>query len=165
MSCSTCEIKGMNSQLNIRPFKDEDAEAVLTIRKKNLLQADPKDYLEQIIRQMIDKLTCESLIEISREPLRVVLVAESDSKVVGSVSLYDSDVRLMFVDPEFQHKGIGSELLNRIQEIAREKGIAKLSLKSSLPSQKFYEQHGFIKYGAETKDMGPVILMSKELAT
>lgn len=114
---------------------------------------------------MICTLTCEKLLKISTESDRVILVAVANSSVVGTASLYKDNVRLMFVDPAFQRKGIGGALLSRIENIAKEKGVVKLSLMSTLPAEGFYKRFGFVKKGQETNHMGPVILMSKELST
>lgn len=164
MQCNYVEPKSAKCDFDIRPFTAEDAYSVLQIRQNNLKQTDSKDYPGHIIQKMIETLTCEKLVEISKDPNRVILVAVANSKVVGSASLYKDNVRLMFVDPNFHHKGIGKELLSKIENIAREKGIATLSLMSSLPAKGFYERFGFVKYGTETNERGPVILMSKQLA-
>jgi histone acetyltransferase (RNA polymerase elongator complex component) len=152
------------SSLQIRYFADDDASQVLDIRRRNLEQADKNDYSIEIIQKMIDTLTCEKLVAIAKDPQRIILVAVNNSQVVGSASLYEDNVRLMFVDPDFQHKGIGTQLLQIIEKVAKEKGIAKLSLKSSLPAEGFYQGFGYLSERREsTPDMGPVILMSKSL--
>jgi putative acetyltransferase len=161
---NACESR-ISSSMEIRLFNAEDANSVLQIRKKNLELSDKKDYPEHITQTMIKTLSNEKLIEVSKKSNRIILVAVIDSKVVGSGCLVDDNVRLMFVDPDFHHKGIGSELLRRIEKLAIEKGISKLYLKSSLPAEEFYARFEFVKYGEETKEMGPVILMSKQFST
>lgn len=85
----------------IRPFEVEDANKVLQIRRDNLQKADNKEYPDDIIQAMLKNLSCERLVEVSKEPNRIILVATVNSKVVGSVSLLNNSVRLMFVDPNF----------------------------------------------------------------
>jgi GNAT superfamily N-acetyltransferase len=163
MQCSCVDSNQVKCDFSIRPFVAEDANRVLEIRNTNLKRADSKDYPEHIIQRMIATLTSERLVELSKDPDRVILVAVSNAKIVGTSSLYKDDVRLMFVDPDFHRCGIGKELLGKIESIAREKGIKKLSLKSALPAEVFYTRFGFVKYGTETNEMGPVILMTKQL--
>ena len=63
--------------------------------------------------------------------------------------------------PGTDHASIATEA--KVVGMLREKGIKKLSLKSALPAEVFYKRFGFVKYGTETNEMGPVILMTKQL--
>lgn len=152
-------------EFEIRPFNADDADSVLKIRNDNLNRFDSRDYPKHIIETMISTFTRETLLQISQDPSRIFLVAVSKSKVVGVGGLYNDDVRLMCVDHLFQGKGIGKELLKRIENIARQNGVAKLNVSSSLPAEGFYQKNGFVKYGEMKEDRwGPCILMSKQLS-
>jgi len=50
----------------------------------------------------------------------------------------------MFVLPEFQGKGYGSMLLDRLEQQAANKGYANVVLDSSLPAYSLYEKRGYV---------------------
>jgi len=75
--------------------------------------------------------------------------AFADNKLAGVVSLFreadDFQFRKFAVDPVFQHKGIGSALLNYITEFAIGDGGKKLWCNARLNAAGFYLKHGFIQ--------------------
>lgn len=77
------------------------------------------------------------------------IVALSDSRIVGFAGLKraDREVDAVFVAPEFSGRGIGSNLLRRVEEQAVESGIAVLSLDASLNAADFYEAAGYRRIG------------------
>jgi len=74
-----------------------------------------------------------------------VIVAERDGQVVGWGFLDKSAARLeaIFVDPGSQRGGIASRAVAILEGLAREAGIRRLSLSSTLNAVPFYERMGF----------------------
>ena len=64
----------------------------------------------------------------------------------------------MFVNPEYQGKGIGTSLLLEVEKYIKEKGLAGITLSTNkyAPAPKFYEKNGFTV-------CGHVIFMAKEI--
>lgn len=64
----------------------------------------------------------------------------------------------MFVNPEYQGKGIGTSLLLEVEKYIKEKGLAGITLSTNkyAPASKFYEKNGFTV-------CGHVIFMAKEI--
>ena len=54
-------------------------------------------------------------------------------------------VEEMFVKPQLQRKGYGSQLLQRVEEYVKEKGLAGITLSTNryAPAPKFYKKNGF----------------------
>lgn len=84
--------------------------------------------------------------EFRRQTLgELLLVAVVADEVVAFISIWQPDwfVHHLFVDPAFQHQGIGSSLL---EHLARLSGDHALSLKCQVENHAaigFYERHGF----------------------
>ena len=73
-------------------------------------------------------------------------VAELDSELVGfsHLDLEAAEVRAVFVRPDQLRRGIGARLLAAVEAAAREAGLERIVLRSSLNAVPFYEAHGFV---------------------
>jgi GNAT superfamily N-acetyltransferase len=71
-----------------------------------------------------------------------------DNKLAGVISIFregdDFQFRKFAIDPVFQHKGIGTALLNYITGFATEDGGKKLWCNARLNAAGFYLKNGFI---------------------
>lgn len=118
-------------------------------------------------------------IEGVKDHIQNFLIVKNENSVIACAGLeiYDnvSLLRSVSVHPEFQGKGIGKILINKIQETAEEKNISNLYLLTKTAEQffnKFGFQvierstiHPFIKYSKELKGACPkiAICMKKEI--
>lgn len=77
--------------------------------------------------------------------------AFKDNVLVGVVSLFNNKGNFQFrkiaVDPEVQHMGIGSALLNHITAFAQNEGGVMLWCNARLAAIPFYQKHGFAHTG------------------
>jgi DNA-binding MarR family transcriptional regulator/GNAT superfamily N-acetyltransferase len=94
-------------------------------------------------------------------------IAEVDGEMAGSVLLTDegnglSRLRLLYVEPKFQGRGIGDALVSACLEFARSVGYARMMLwtHSILESaRRIYARHGFEIVSTEEHDsFGPMLL-------
>ncbi|HVN72566.1 MAG TPA: GNAT family N-acetyltransferase [Desulfomonilia bacterium] len=83
--------------------------------------------------------------------------AEHDGKVIGAIHLRDfSHISLLFVDGEFQRRGIARELLSLAVKTCRDKspGLRRLTVNSSPNSAPVYRRMGFQDTGIEQVNNG-----------
>jgi putative acetyltransferase len=99
-----------------------------------------------------------------------IVVAEEDGAIVGFAWMGD-DGRLhaLYVAPGAAGKGVGSALLQQVEQLAAERGLTSVHLEASLNAVPFYERHGFTALGDTTVHPAPdvairAIKMSKRLA-
>lgn len=160
--------------LHIRSFEPADVYRVLEIRNSNLLNmVDEDNYPNEVIHEMINRVTAERIISIAEQDNYHITIAEVDWNgtpiIVGCGGLCENKIKeaalkLLFVDRDYQARGIGTKLLNSLEELAKEKTITKLTVEASvLASEYFYPKNGYSIDSEETGSMGKVILMSKEL--
>ena len=74
------------------------------------------------------------------------LIATSGSKIIGVIEVRGyNHVALFFVDPRFQRKGIGRELLRKATEFCKhhEVNLSQMSVNASPTSVAAYEKLGF----------------------
>lgn len=74
----------------------------------------------------------------------LIWVAELENQIVGFVVVVKEEGRLdqLFVDPAYQHRGIGSALLGKAKEICPQ-GLNTDTLQRNMQARTFYEHHGF----------------------
>ncbi len=120
--------------LKIRPYRAGDARAIVEL-SSHYFPAARID--EEEIRRRISKRI-------------VYLVAELDERVVGfiDVKVREKDVYIygIAVQPEFKEKGIGSQLLEKVVQIAKKEGKGALVLtvkESNTRAIQFYSKRGF----------------------
>ena len=116
------------STINIRLMKAEDFDAVVGIDEKVLKASRPEYY----------EMKFEKLFR-SKDYLPASLVAEEeDGKVVGFVmgeiymgeyGIFQEEATLdtIGVDPHYQHKGIGEQLINEFIDHLRKVGVKKIN--------------------------------------
>jgi ribosomal protein S18 acetylase RimI-like enzyme len=115
------------STIKTRLMKAEDFDAVVGIDGK-VLEASRPEYYEMKFEKLFR----------SRDYLPVSLVAEEDGKVVGFVmgeiymgeyGIFQEEATLdtIGVDPDYQHKGIGEQLINEFMDHLRKVGVQKIN--------------------------------------
>jgi N-acetylglutamate synthase-like GNAT family acetyltransferase len=77
------------------------------------------------------------IIEVERKPIGLFAKSENNSKIV---------LDLVFILPEYQGSGIGSNILQSLISEAQEasKSLSLKVLKSNAKAKQFYEQKGFL---------------------
>jgi N-acetylglutamate synthase-like GNAT family acetyltransferase len=134
------------NEIKIRRFRESDAMGVSKLIHRCWEEMDLGDYDQKGIRLQIESTEPEKLVELSKNI--TFFVAEHENNVAGFGGHDQELVRLLFVTPEYQRKGIGSSLLEMILNHAREKGIKKLECNSTIYAVPFYAKNGFLEKGA-----------------
>ncbi len=132
----------MTGSLIIRNARYWDARAIFDIHLKSLGGLDEEDYE-----------WFKGLLKI-RSRRRKVLVTEIDGDVVGFIIAYKYRDRgyidSLAVDPRFRGHGIGSKLLEAMEDLLRSCGVEKVSLsvkRDNYAALGFYIRHQYIVDG------------------
>ena len=132
----------MDSSLVIRIARCRDARAIFDIHLKSLGGLDEEDYE-----------WFAGLLKI-RSRGRRVLVAEVDGVVAGFIIAYKYRDRAyidsLAVDPRYRGMGIGSKLLQAMEDLLRSNGVELISLsvkKDNYSALGFYIKHRYIVDG------------------
>jgi ribosomal protein S18 acetylase RimI-like enzyme len=85
-------------------------------------------------------------------------VAEQDGTVVGFATWAEAggtvDLEDLFVDPDYRRRGIASELVRRIAEVLRARGVQRLEVTANPHAMEFYRSAGFTDCGTAETDFG-----------
>ena len=91
-----------------------------------------------------------------------------DGKIIATLNLRMGDhvkMRQVAVDPEWQGKGIGSQLVRYTEDDLRSQGVEEISLNARVSAISFYRALGYHSIGAEFIEVGiPHLLMKKSLS-
>lgn len=152
---------GTTNRWAIRRAAIGDAQAISGVIVQVLQETNSRDYSPAIIADVVSNFSPERVV--ARMSDRQVFVATELGKVVGTGSLEAATVRSMFVLPRLQRSGIGRALLDHIESLAKQQGISRLEVPSSIGAEGFYRRMGYlairdIHHGAER-----TILMEKAL--
>lgn len=127
-----------------------------------MLVSNLSDYPIERLQPLIDYFAPEKIEQINRD--RTCFVAEVNSAIVGTAGLERDSLVTFFVDPSHQRKGIGTALLQKVEEGAMQQGLRQLTVHSSLAGVSFYESMGYNRTGAVVEGTaGPHIEMIKVL--
>ena len=129
------------------------------------------DFLNELVGG--EENRAEYILYNQLDDIHNVIVAYDDDIPVGSVSFkkYDdecAEVKRVFVKEEYRNKGIANELMELLENTAREQGYRYLILESGAPlvaAMALYRKIGYkvIPNYGQYKDMPDSICMKKKL--
>ena len=64
--------------------------------------------------------------------------------VAGTGCLHGNEVKAVFVHPEHQRKGVGSMIMEALEEQARKMKYEEIELKSSVTGYRFYQKINYL---------------------
>jgi len=156
--------------IRIELIKENQATEVSELIYKNLKEINSRNYSSETIAFLMEAFSPENIIKNMKKHQTVV--AMDDTKVVGTggLSNFGSEEKpsyyglAFFVDREYQRKGVGKQLVKDIENRAIQVGAEKITVRSAIGAQRFYEKLGY-KYhnGEEEKDKNGNYIMEKEL--
>ncbi len=140
----------MNKDIIIREYEDKDLEAVSNIVVRNMLEVNSKDYGLSEMEEKVKGFSKEELANKFKYRKKI-WVAEKNGEVVGSVGLEaDWDgikdtywVLTLFIKPECHGQKIGTMLMNKLEEYAKEIGAKKIIIPASITGNEFYHKLGY----------------------
>lgn len=126
----------------IRELKYSDFALVNLCISRAIKISNSKDYPHKIIEYMLKRHETDQWISSAIND-RFFIVAEINSEIVGTGALKENNILHMFVDPDYQNKGIGSKILKHIERKARKNNFKKVIAEPSLTAIGFYLKSGY----------------------
>lgn len=129
----------------------------IVIRKASLSDAADLTRLSEVLGYPIsDELLLTNLSNLLKEKEKLFFVAEVQGAVHGFIQgekyqpIYSErmiNVLGLVVDRKFQGLGIGGQLLNYLEQVAREQNFSEIRLNSSVSrhlAHQFYQKQGYV---------------------
>jgi N-acetylglutamate synthase-like GNAT family acetyltransferase len=148
--------------VTIRKFRTEDANRVSNIIRSNFVEANNKDYPEVTLKLAYDQFTPKYVLTLSNN--NKMYVAVEEGTIVGTACIDHDEISNVFVDFQYDGKGIDEMLINLLAEIADNFGLRPVKLVTSTLLQRRYERLGFnLVEDIEIVEFGKQIIMEKYL--
>jgi GNAT superfamily N-acetyltransferase len=148
-------------QAFIRPSVPADAKAISRVIVGALRETNAPDYGLEIIERLAGGFSPAHVADMLRDG--DLLVAVMAGEIVGTARLQDATIRTVFVAPHAQGRGIGAALMGAIERTARNRGIGRLNLSSSVTAEGFYARLGFSALRDQYNGDERTIIMEKAL--
>ena len=125
----------------VRPATEDDADAIAALIQRTLRVSNAADYSVAEIGHVFALFT-PGRVE-ARIRRQDVFVAEIDGEIVATVGYEGGQLWARFGVPERQRLGLGTLLVQHIEDHARRRGARELGLSASLTGVEFYERLGY----------------------
>lgn len=127
--------------MNIRKYRPDDSEEKVDLHLKTIREVNSEDYSQEQIEAWTSFDEGQHVPEEKIERW----VAEEDGKLVGfsDYRFDEGTITGVYVHPDYLRNGIGSKLLEKILEDARNRGLEELTAEASVTAKEFYQSHGF----------------------
>jgi diguanylate cyclase (GGDEF)-like protein len=156
--------------MNIRRATDEDLQQVAAVHTASILDLCAQRYSVVQLAHWKDALRQGGYAALLAT--REFLVAEENGALLGFgvLDLSESLINATYVSPEVTRRGVGRRLVQAMETIARQQGVTRLHLNSTLNAVPFYESLGYLQEGLSSNRLPtgvelPCVVMTKDLAT
>lgn len=145
--------------MQIKVMSKEDRLIASQLIEKTIRTVNSKFYPEEIVESAIRTY---SDFEKKGETVRFIVM--DNNKAIGTIGLEKNKICGLFIDPEFQKKGIGKKLMEKAENEVEKNGYCEVVLSSSLNAIDFYKKLGYIWVAKEYSEiLGETICMKKSL--
>ena len=134
--------------MEIRLFRQEDAEETAGVIAEALKISNSKDYSQRFIEDQVASHSAAKLIERAKECH--MYVACIDGRIVGCGgiagywgSTTESILLTIFVLPEFQGKGIGKRIVQTLERDEFFLRAKRIEIPASITAVQFYRKMGY----------------------
>ena len=151
----------------IRRLEEADAAAVSELIRNTIRISNAKDYPAELMDALIGTETPEHILE--RASWTHFYVAEEQGKIIGcgAIGPYwgrtdESSLFTIFVSPEYQGKGIGRAIMEKLEGDEFFLRAKRIEIPASITGVPFYLKMGYhYKQGISEPDQEHLIRMEK----
>lgn len=127
----------------VRRAREEDCEGIWRVHTRAIKELANSHYTPEEIEAWAGPRQPRHYAESIRA--KEFYVAEEGGVVLGFGTLNDKqhEIEAVYVSPQAVRRGVGSAILRRLEERARELGVKSLKMDASLNAVPFYKSEGY----------------------
>ena len=143
--------------MEYRKAEQADFPAVLALIQETICGVYPRYYPQGCVDYFLDWHS-PARVSVAIEAGQVNVLLDGE-KLVGTGSREDNHITRVFVLPEYQGRGYGRYILDRLEE-AVAKNYDTVQLDASLPAARLYERRGYhtVEHQSEETASGCVLV-------
>ena len=136
---------GVNTAVSIRKAALSDFDIVKMIAETTISEIYPHYYPKGAVEYFLLHHSEQNIVsDIERN--RVFICLDPEQKVVGTVTVRDNEICRLFVLPECQGRGYGTEMLDYAEKQISDH-YPEVTLAASWPAKRLYEKRGYKENG------------------
>jgi GNAT superfamily N-acetyltransferase len=140
--------------MNIRTFKESDAQEVCDVLISSITHTFHQDYpngSKEALQKWLGNKNPENVIQWMATAENKNVIVEIDSAIVGVglISTRSGAIYLCYLLPKFIGQGIGKAMILELEKYAKEAGVEKICFSSTPSAEKFYKKWGAVRVGEE----------------
>ncbi|MBD2415448.1 GNAT family N-acetyltransferase [Nostoc calcicola FACHB-389] len=129
--------------MKIREYKLSDTQAIMKLFYDTVHEINIGDYTQEQVDAWAPK-NMDYEVWHKRLQAKLPYIAEDNGQIVGFGELEaDGHIDCFYCHSKYQRKGIGSKLLNHLENTAKLQGIKRLYTEASITAKLFFETQGF----------------------
>ncbi len=127
--------------MEIRKATKKDARKISILRRKTLREVNKNDYPQEHLNFLINENSTQGIIKKMDE--RETFCMWENKILLGTVELKGDKILGLFIKSSEVGKGLGSKLMDFIEDYARSKKIKQVRLYSTKFAFNFYKKRGY----------------------
>jgi GNAT superfamily N-acetyltransferase len=139
--CLLWRRKSMPQDVIIREFREPDLQAVKRLVDKTIDISYADAYPEEAIAFFKEYHSEAHILDDAADGYMIVL--EVGGETIGTGTLSGTTIGRVFVDPSYQHQGLGKAIMRTLEEKALANDVETLDLSASLVAKPFYDSLGY----------------------
>lgn len=112
-------------------------DAVLAVTRETIRTSYAGHYPPEAVCYFLDYHSLEAVLDDMENGYTAIL--NDSGRTVGTGTLRETNIKRVFVLPEFQGRGLGKMIMSHLEDCAGRKGLRILELHASLPAKRFYD--------------------------
>lgn len=134
--------------IEVRCFKEEDAEEVRNLIVRNFLEVNSKDYGISAMEELAKIYDTSKVLNIASYAHMYVFEWKGNIVGTGSISSFwgsetESILLTIFVLPEFHGKGIGRKIISTLEQDEFYVRANRIEIPASITATEFYRKFGY----------------------
>lgn len=127
--------------MKIRKATEKDVSEISRLIRTTLKKINYKDYPKEVINFLIEKNFPANIRRRLKE--REVFCLINNGKILGTINFEGDKIGGLYIKSSEIGKGIGTKLMNFIENYAKKKGLKKVRLYPTKTAYKFYINRGY----------------------
>ena len=134
--------------MKIRKASDTDKKNISKLHISSIERLCGKHYTHEQLNAWTSVLIPSVYDQALKE--KVFLVAHDSTQELmglGILDIQNSEISAIYIHPDVVGNGLGTKLLSKLEEIARNNNVVKIAVHSTLNAKGFYQRHGYLEHG------------------